>query len=382
MNVDKSTRYRLRRLRADVASTVLSLTGLCLWWLVSRRVLTLSVSPGGGGYELDAWWRLVSWAFVGLLLMQLVSMPARLYRDVFLERRYFPHTHAARHWGRRALMAAALSASGSGLLLGTMVWFWQHWPVGWWLVTGGLLVCLRLVWTTVVPALVLPRVAALEPLSRASLRTRLASLVARTGEAVSRILRWTVEGRPDRAQAALAGIGAGRSILLSDGLLEAYSDDEIEVVVAHELAHAAHGDIWTTLAAQVALDLTGLRGLGLLWPEVASWFGVLSPPSAVDLGAVVLMGWVWLGVCAPVLHALARWQERRADAFALAVTGRPDAFLTALRRLKQDHLADDSAPALVHWWTQSHPRIAERVAMAEAFTRQSSSRATLSAGRM
>lgn len=382
MNVDKSTRYRRRRLRADVASTVLSLTGLCLWWLVGRRVLAPSVSVGGGGDEFDAWWRLVSWASVGLLLMQVVSMPARLYRDVFLERRYFPDTPASRHWGRRALGTAVLAACSGGCALGTTVWLWQRWPFGWWLVTGSLLACLRLVWATVVPALLIPRVAVIAPLSRTSLYTRLATLAARAGAPAPRVVRWTVDGHPDRAQAALAGIGAGRSILLSDGLLEAYSDDEVEVVVAHELAHAAHGDIWMTLAAQVALDLTGLWGLGLVWPEVASWIGAQSPPTAVDLGVVVLMGWAWLGACAPVLHTLARWQERRADAFALAVTGRPDAFLTALRRLKQEHLADDSAPALVHWWTQSHPRIAERVAMAEAFTRQSSSRATLSPGRM
>jgi STE24 endopeptidase len=317
-----------------------------------------------------------------MLATQMLSLPARVYRDVWLERRYFSRTTEARHWGRRALIAAALTATGGGLLLGTTLWLWQRMPDGWWLVAGGLLVCGHMVWALAVPALVIPRLATLAPLSRDSLSARVSTLAARLGGQAPRMLRWTVDGHPDRAQAALVGMGGARCILLSEGLLEAYSDDEIEVVVAHELAHAAHGDVRLTLAVQGALTLVGLGGLAHIWPQVASWLGASTPPTAEHVSALVLAGWAWQGVTAPVLHALARQQERRADAFALAVTGRPDAFLTALRRLRQEHLADDSAPALVYWWTQSHPRIAERVAMAEAFTRQSSSRATLSGGRM
>ena len=382
MNVDKSTRYRLRRLRADVAEAGLVLTGLGLWWMGAWVLVPAARGVVSESHQFDSWWRLLGSSVAGLVVVGLLSLPARVYRDVFLERRYFPHAPVARRWGRRALSAELLTAGVGGLLLGTTVWLWQRLPNAWWLVTGGLLACLHLLWAMAVPALVISRLAVLEPLSRTALSARLSSLVARTGGHVPRILRWTVDGHSDRAQAALAGLGDARCILLSDGLLDAYSDDEIEVVVAHELAHAAHGDVRTTLVVQVARGLLGLWGMHLMWPHVARWLEAPSPPMAEQLAAVALAGWGWHVMTVPVLSALTRWQERRADAFALSVTGRPEAFLSALRRLKQEHLADDSAPALVYWWTHSHPRIAERVAMAEAFTRQSSSRATLSAGRM
>lgn len=361
---------------------MLVLTGLGLWAMGAWGLAPAVRGVVSESHQFDSWWRLFGSSVAGLLVMGLLSLPARVYRDVFLERRYFPHARGGQPWGRRALGAVLVTAAGGGLLLGSIVWLWQRLPDGWWLVAGGLLICLQLAWAVAVPAFVLPRLAAVEPLSSASLTTRLSALVARTGGHAPRILRWTVDGQPGRAQAALAGLGEARCILLSDSLLDAYSEDEVEVVVAHELAHAAHGDVRLTLVLQGVLGLTGLCGIHLGWPLVAPWLGAPSAPSAESLAALVLAGWGWQGVTAPVRHGLTRRQERRADAFALAATGRPEAFLSALRRLKQEHLADDSAPALVYWWTHSHPRIAERVAMAETFTRQSSARATLSSGRM
>ena len=58
--------------------------------------------------------------------------------------------------------------------------------------------------------------------------------------------------------------GAGRrrgdagAILVSDTLLKDYSDDEIEVILAHELAHHVHHDIWTALALETLVVAAAL----------------------------------------------------------------------------------------------------------------------------
>ena len=59
-----------------------------------------------------------------------------------------------------------------------------------------------------------------------------------------------------KANAALAGLGRTRRILLSDTLLADYSEDEIEVILAHELAHHVHRDLWRGIAVQ-SLALVG-----------------------------------------------------------------------------------------------------------------------------
>ena len=61
---------------------------------------------------------------------------------------------------------------------------------------------------------------------------------------MSGVFEWRLGDRTRKANAALVGIGRTRRILLSDTLLETHSDDEIEVILAHELAHHVHGDLW------------------------------------------------------------------------------------------------------------------------------------------
>ena len=60
-----------------------------------------------------------------------------------------------------------------------------------------------------------------------------------------------------KANAALAGIGRTRRILLSDTLLAEHSDDEIEVILAHELAHHVHRDIWSAIVLETVLIALG-----------------------------------------------------------------------------------------------------------------------------
>ena len=71
------------------------------------------------------------------------------------------------------------------------------------------------------------------------------------------VYEWTLSDRTKKANAALTGMGNTRRILLSDTLLAEYSDDEIEVILAHELAHHVHRDIWTSVVYDMVLTFAG-----------------------------------------------------------------------------------------------------------------------------
>ena len=75
------------------------------------------------------------------------------------------------------------------------------------------------------------------------------------------MFEWSLGREASPANAALVGIGGTRLVLLTDALLADFSDDEIEVVVAHELSHHVHQGVWKTVVYEAeAATLAWLRG--------------------------------------------------------------------------------------------------------------------------
>src|SRR6185295_3520586 len=116
-----------------------------------------------------------------------------------------------------------------------------------------------------------------------------------------------------KANAALAGVGGTRRILVSDTMLAEYSDDEIEVVLAHELAHHVHGDIWKGIVFESVLILGGF----LLASEVLRWsvgrIGLRGVDDVAGLPLLVLAAGAVSLLMMPVAYAMSRRFERSAD---------------------------------------------------------------------
>jgi STE24 endopeptidase len=86
--------------------------------------------------------------------------------------------------------------------------------------------------------------------------------------------------------------------------------------------------------------------------------------SVADLRALPLLavvaGAMW-GLLRPIRLAQSRAHERRADRFALELTGDSEAFARAVRRLGEAHLAEERPSRLTRWFFHRHPTIEERL---------------------
>lgn len=189
----------------------------------------------------------------------------------------------------------------------------------------------------------------------------------RTGAPHIAIHEWRVGLTSDAANAAVVGIGPSRRILVSDTLLEDYSDDEIEVVIAHEIGHHVHWDMWQTIVCTSAVSLAAFWTADTVL-SVAP-LSLLGAEGLWDVGSVPLLALVYGAVtivAAPIVNLLSRWHERRADRYALRVTGNVAAFVSGLRRVSAQYLAEERPPRLVEWFFHSHPSLAARMAGARA----------------
>jgi STE24 endopeptidase len=204
------------------------------------------------------------------------------------------------------------------------------------------------------------------PLSRAPLARRLEDLAARAGVPVAAILV-APAGRESAATALVGGLGRVRRVFLSSTLAHDWHDDEIAVVVAHELGHCAHQDAWRTVLLDAVLVCVALAAAEAALAVAAPAWGLppAGAPAALPFLALIA-GLVWLAAT-PLRHAQSRRHERRADAFALALTGSADAFDAAIRRLGAAHLAEERPGALTRWLFFRHPSVGERLEYAREY---------------
>src|SRR5262249_51204556 len=143
----------------------------------------------------------------------------------------------------------------------------------------------------------------------------------------------------------------------------------IEVVLAHELAHHVHGDIWKGIAFESALVLGGFYLAARALDAFAAFAGLRDAADVAGLPLLILAAGAVSLVMVPVAHAISRAYERSADRFALELTRNPSAFISAMRRLGAQNLAEEHPSRLVQWLFYSHPPLAERIAAAQAFGR-------------
>jgi STE24 endopeptidase len=167
-------------------------------------------------------------------------------------------------------------------------------------------------------------------------------------------------------------MGRTRRILLSDTLLADYSEDEIEVILAHELAHHVHRDLWRGIAVQSLALFGGFYVADLVLRAVGDRLALRGMSDPAALPVMLLIAGAWSLLLMPIVNAFSRAQERAADRYALTTTRNVDAFVTAMKRLSQQNLAEEYPSPLVRWLFYSHPPIRERIDAARAFAREGS----------
>jgi STE24 endopeptidase len=181
------------------------------------------------------------------------------------------------------------------------------------------------------------------------------------------VYKFDMSRRTKAANAAVTGLGNTRRILLGDTLIDEFSPEEIETVLAHELAHQVHRDIPLGILIESLITLGGLylAALVLNWSVIALGFNSIADVAALPLFGLV-MGLYGL-IIMPLGNAYSRLRERRADEFALRITGNGEAYASALTRLANQNLAEADPEPWVELLLYSHPALSRRITMAENY---------------
>jgi STE24 endopeptidase len=366
-NEDKAVRYHRLGRRAAVLGTAASVALLVVLLVTGASA---SLRDWAASIADQSFLITVALYTAGLVLLaELLQLPFSLYQELGLERRYGLSTQPMGKWWLDQLKGAALTlvfGVGAALIVLSLI----RWTPGYWWLVGTLCFSAILIGLAqVAPVLLLPLFYDFKPLERAALANRLVALAERAGARVIGVFEWRLSDRTRKANAALTGIGRTRRILLSDTLLAEHSDDEIEVILAHELAHHVYRDIWTGIALESGLILAGFYLADIALESFAGSFGLQGKTDVAALPLLLLTAGALSLVLLPFFNAFSRAHERRADRYALEMTRNATAFVTAMRRLAAQNLAEERPSRLVEVLFHTHPPTAARVAAAQAWAK-------------
>lgn len=370
MNEDKSTVYHRLRRRADLLGTAIA--GVVLLGLSltdgARRLRDVSTAWAPAAFN-EAF-TVVILTVLLVVILQVIELPIAFYQGYLLEHRYGLSTQSAGHWLsdqlKGFLLAIVLAVAATAVVFAAL----RIAPQSWWWISAMLFAIATIGLAQIAPVVLLPVFYKFKPLDRPALVERLMALATRARTDVVGVFEWVLSGHTRKANAALTGMGKTRRILLSDTLLADYSEDEIEVILAHELAHHVHRDLWRGIAVQAVALLGGFFVADLILRASAGPLALRGMADPAGLPLLLVIGGAWSFLALPLANAVSRAQERAADRYALTTTRNVDAFVTAMKRLGQQNLAEEYPSTIVRWLFYSHPPIRERIDAARAFARE------------
>ncbi len=335
-----------------------------------------SWQPVTGWYPLQV----VAYFLILMLGYQIITFPLAYYGGFTLPHRYGLSTMTLRSW-----LADFFKGLILGLILETVVieliyLLLARQPQTWWLEVAVILLFFTVIMANLAPILILPLFYKFTPLPEGELTQRLLALAKRAHTRVRGVFTMHMSSKTTAANAALMGLGNTRRIVLGDTMLDRYTPDEIEVVLAHELGHHVHHDIWKMIVSQSVLTLGGLYliNLALHWAvDVEHYY--LSLTDVATMPFVLILTALFGLIVMPIGNGLSRAIEYRADEYALQTTKRVDAFKSAMTRLANQNLADIEPSPLVEFLFHDHPSIGKRLKHADAFAERYALNVSLSA---
>ncbi len=229
----------------------------------------------------------------------------------------------------------------------------------WWLAGGALLAVIGSGVILLQPLVLAPR---LDPLEDRRLAREIGALARELGLEEPRVQVERASERTTTANAAVAGLGPTRRVILWDTLLDGrFSRGEIRFVAAHELAHVARRHLWKGLAWVALLALPGVFVLA----EVTRRRGGIAEPAAAPLAVLTVVA-LQLALL-PLSNVLSRRYEAEADWVALEATRDPVAAETLLRRFSETSLVQPAPPQWAYALLATHPSLVERTELARAW---------------
>jgi len=343
-------------------SALYALAWLFSGWSIALRDWLATISP-------NPWFLVAGFIVIFGGIYAVLTLPLDYYSGFMLPHRFDQSNQTLKDWITDQLKGLAIAAPIGLLLLESLYLALRVTGDLWWLWAAGGMLIFSVLLSNLAPVLIMPIFNKFVPLGdeHVDLEERLLRLAEKAHTKVRGVFKFDMSRRTKSANAALTGIGNTRRIVLGDTLIDEFTGDEIETVLAHELGHHVHNDLPLLIALGTIITTLGLYLASLALNWAIGFFGFTSTADVAALPALGLVLGAYGLVTMPLENAISRWRENLADDYALQATGKTEAFASAFTRLANQNLGEVNPEQWVVFLFYSHPPLGQRIEKARAW---------------
>lgn len=296
------------------------------------------------------------------IILSLLFFPVKYYTEFYLEHKYDLSNQTIARW---------LWEDAKGLLLGIVIglpillaFYYALETFGglWWLPFSILMFLISVVLAKIVPIVILPLFYKIIPLENDELKKRIVVLADKVGMNVENVFSFDMSKNTKKANAAFTGLGKTKRIILGDTLLNEFTNDQIETVIAHELGHYKHKHILKNIIISTLSSFLMFFLIALFYDMSIEWFRFDNRTQIAALPLLTLWSMLIGLIITPAGNIISRRFEYEADEYAVKSTSKKEAFVDTLNKLTKQNLGDEEPHPFVEWFFYSHPSVKKRIA--------------------
>lgn len=307
---------------------------------------------------------LMALLFFGIIgfASDILGLPFSIYRTFVIEEKFGFNKTTSKTFILDKLKGYVLAAIVGGGLFALIIFIYQSTGQYFWLFAWAVISVFTIFITMFYTTFLVPIFNKLTPLPEGELRTAIEDYCKKVGFKLNNLFVIDGSKRSAKANAYFSGLGAKKTIVLYDTLIEKHSTEELVAVLAHEVGHykkkhTLTGTIQGVVQTGVMLFIMSLF-LGN--PELSKALGATESSFHLDILVFGLLYSPLSEILGIISNIISRKHEFEADAYAKE-TYNGKALGEALKKLSSDNLSNlkpHPAYVFVHY---SHPPVLERL---------------------
>jgi len=358
--LSKEKEYNKFKVRLSIADIFIDITLLGILAFSGISVLIADYASVAG----NEYFNFIVFIFLAGAIFSVAGFPVSFYGSYILEHRYGLSNQTVIKWFYERIKSSLVGAL-IGIPVGLAFYFLLK-SSGqlWWFYFSIFIFFISVFLARIAPVVIFPIFYKFKELDNAELKMRLEKILKDVNVDIKGIFSFNMSKNTKKANAGFTGIGKTKRIILSDTLLEKFSEDEIAVVFAHEAGHYKYRHILKNIILSTIIIFITFYICGSLYSLTIRGMGFEKVYDLAALPVLLFYLTIFSLMIMPLTNFISRKYEFEADRYALDVTGDRGGFVSAMEKLASINLADREPHPFIEFIFYSHPSINRRISAA------------------